>query len=106
MSRKKAEAEGGKEAAPGFEKSLERLETIVREMESGELSLEAMVARFEEGQKLVRACGETLSQIERRIEILIQEGDKVVAKPMEGVSAEDGADEDGAGTGQPGSLPF
>ncbi len=107
MSRKKAEAEGAKDTAPGFEKALERLEEIVREMENGELSLETMVARFEEGQKLVRACGATLSQIERRIEILVQEGDKVVAKPMdEAAGNEEDPDEGVPGEDKPGVLPF
>jgi len=36
-----------------FEQSLERLETLVEEMESGELSLEEMIKHFEEGSKLV-----------------------------------------------------
>ena len=37
----------------GFEKSLERLEAVVAEMEGGDLSLEDMIKRFEEGQKLI-----------------------------------------------------
>ncbi len=105
MSRKKTETEGGKETTPGFEQALERLETIVQEMESGELSLEAMVARFEEGQKLVKFCGETLSQVERRIEVLVKEGEKVVARPFEtgGETEEAG---DAAADETPGKLPF
>lgn len=46
-TKKKTEAQ-----APAFEPALERLETIVGEMESGELSLEDMMARFEEFHQL------------------------------------------------------
>lgn len=108
MSRKKTETEGGKEATPGFEQALERLETIVREMESGELSLEAMVARFEEGQKLVRYCGETLAQVERKIEILVKEGEKVTARPFDaaGGAGDAGGAEEEPESGKTGNLPF
>jgi len=105
MSKKKTEGQETKGEAPNFEQALERLETLVREMESGELSLETMMARFEEGQRLVKACGETLRQVERRIEILVKEGDKVVAKPFEsvrGAAEPDEADE----ADNPNGLPF
>jgi exodeoxyribonuclease VII small subunit len=105
MSKKRTESQDvGKSEAPGFEQALERLETIVREMESGELSLETMMARFEEGQKLVKSCGETLSQVERRIEILVKEGDKVVAKPFESVRGLAEPEDEGDDTGS--GLPF
>ena len=62
---------------PEFEKALERLETIVAEMEGGELSLETMIKRFEEGRKLVGLCSRKLNEVERRIEILVKKGDDV-----------------------------
>lgn len=83
MSRKKAETTlDSKQAEMGFEGALERLETIVKEMESGELSLEDMMVRFEEGQALVKLCSGKLNQVERRIEILIKDGDQIVAEPF------------------------
>jgi len=64
-----------------FEKSMERLEKIVEDMEGGELSLEKMIADFEEGQKLVKFCQGKLSEVERKIELLVNEqGD---TKPFE-----------------------
>ncbi len=54
-----------------FEKSLERLEAIVKEMEGGELSLDDLIKRFEEGQKLVAVCGRKLNEVERKIELLV-----------------------------------
>lgn len=82
MSRKKAETQDVKPEGLGFEGALERLETIVKEMESGELSLEDMMVRFEEGQSLVKLCSGKLNQVERRIEILIKDGDQIVAEPF------------------------
>lgn len=53
-----------------FEGAMERLESIVHQMEAGELSLEELLERYEEGTKLVSLCGEKLSMAEKRIEII------------------------------------
>ena len=112
MTRKKTESQEPAAGTPAFEQALDRLETIVGEMEGGKLSLEDMMARFEEGQALVKICTQKLNQVERRIEILMKEGDKVVAKPFgEADDAADDAeladDEPKAGAGgEPGTLPF
>ena len=68
---------------PGFEKSLERLETIVREMESGELSLEKMMKHFEEGMGLVGICSAKLNEVERKIELLVKKGGQATLAPFE-----------------------
>lgn len=57
------------EPAPSFEESLEKLESIVDEMEGGELSLERLIARYEEGSKLLVQCEKKLKEAERKIEI-------------------------------------
>jgi len=44
-----------KESLP-FEEALKKLEGIVEAMEAGELPLETMLARFEEGTRLVKVC--------------------------------------------------
>lgn len=85
---------------PGFEKSLERLEKIVAEMEAGELSLEDMIKRFEEGQKLVALCSKKLNEVERKIEVLIKKGDKVTTAPLDAEDAAADADEDEDGEDQ------
>jgi exodeoxyribonuclease VII small subunit len=66
-----------------FEEALERLEKIVDEMESGELSLEKMMAHFEEGSQLVKQCGEKLNEVEKKIEVLVKKGDEVTTEPFE-----------------------
>lgn len=63
------------EQQASFESSLERLESIVAEMESGALRLDAMIRHFEEGQGLIRFCGGKLNEVERKIErLLTKEG--------------------------------
>lgn len=57
-----------------FEAQLERLEAIVDELEAGGLPLDATFAKYEEGVKLVRACRERLSVVERRVEELLADG--------------------------------
>lgn len=73
----------GTDKQPGFEKSLERLETVVREMESGELSLEKMMKHFEEGMSLVGICSAKLNEVERKIELLVKQGNQTTLAPFE-----------------------
>ena len=58
-----------------FEASLAELETIVEQLESGDLPLEESLKLFETGVKLSRECRDRLSQAERRIEVLMKDGD-------------------------------
>jgi exodeoxyribonuclease VII small subunit len=78
---------------PHFEKSMERLERIVAEMEGGKLSLEDMIARFEEGQTLVKFCTRKLNEVEKRIEILVKKGDDEEAEPFDAEAVAEGAEE-------------
>ena len=54
-----------------IEHSLQRLESIVSNMESGETSLEKSLALFEEGMNLVNQCQSQLRKAEQRVENLI-----------------------------------
>ncbi len=85
----------------GFEKSLQRLETIVNEMEAGSLSLEEMIERFEEGQALVKFCSKKLNEVERKIEVLVRKGDDIVTEPFDENMLDNNGDNDSAsGTGE------
>ena len=53
-----------------FEDALAKLEAIVKELERGELSLEASLARYEQGVSLARFCNGKLEEAEKRIEVL------------------------------------
>ena len=57
-----------------FEKQLERLEQIVRQLERGETPLEESVKIFEEGVRLARLCTARLDEIQGKIEVLLDQG--------------------------------
>lgn len=56
-----------------FEEGLEKLESIVEEMESGELRLDELVKRYEAGSKLLAQCDKRIAEAEAKIEILQNE---------------------------------
>jgi exodeoxyribonuclease VII small subunit len=62
-----------------FEAALARLETVVAQLESGELTLAESLRIFEEGVSLSRLCAERLDQAEARIEQLIRTTDGELA---------------------------
>lgn len=53
-----------------FEEAMQRLESVVEEMESPELPLEKIIERYEEGMKLIGVCQEKLQAAEKKIELL------------------------------------
>jgi exodeoxyribonuclease VII small subunit len=53
-----------------FEELLARLEQIVADMENADLPLEKLLGSYEEGMRLVKACGERLADAEQKVEIL------------------------------------
>ena len=53
-----------------FEDALERLESILESMESGDTPLADLVAKFEEGSTLLKVCQEKLKEAELKIEKL------------------------------------
>jgi exodeoxyribonuclease VII small subunit len=53
-----------------FEQALEQLETIVDSMESGEVPLAELIAKFEKGNQLLQACEARLKDAELKIEQL------------------------------------
>ena len=67
-----------------FEKNLERLDGIVRELEDADLPLEKALHLYEEGMKLSEVCHKQLEEAEGKVEILTKKaGGKVVAEPFD-----------------------
>ncbi|MGH7258915.1 MAG: exodeoxyribonuclease VII small subunit [Nitrospiraceae bacterium] len=62
-------------AAVKFEQAMARLETIVAELERGELPLDQSLRIFEEGIRLSKTCLKMLEDAEHKVEILVQEKD-------------------------------
>ncbi|OPL16506.1 MAG: exodeoxyribonuclease VII small subunit [delta proteobacterium MLS_D] len=65
-----------------FEEALQRLEEIVRKMESGDMALDESLKAFEEGMELSRLCMKKLDEAERTVERLLKEGDDIVTAPF------------------------
>lgn len=76
---------------PTFEKRLQELETLAERLKDGEVPLAEAVDLFERGMKLARDLGTELAEIERRIEIMINEPELADGEPQ----LEPFADEDG-----------
>lgn len=75
MTRKKNELD--------FEQSLKALETLVQQMEQGELTLQQSLEAFEEGVKLTRACQQQLETAEQRVHVLVEKNGEITATPLD-----------------------
>lgn len=56
-----------------FESALGRIETIIDQIESGQIGLEDSLAAYEEGARLIRRCRSILGRAEQRVEALTLE---------------------------------
>jgi len=77
------------EAKLSFEDALGKLETIVESMESGEVPLAELLAKFEEGTKLLKICESRLKDAELKIEQLKKQKDGSVTFEKFEASRED-----------------
>ena len=71
------------EAKPvaSFESGLTELESVVKQLESGDLPLEKALELFEKGMQLSETCRRQLEEAETRVEILTRRGSGVQAEP-------------------------
>lgn len=65
-----------------FEAAMSRLETLVSQMESGELTLEQSVAVFEEGVTLSKQAQAALQAAEQKVKILMESNGALTAEPF------------------------
>jgi exodeoxyribonuclease VII small subunit len=72
-----------------FEEALQRLEAIVDRLEEGDLELADALAAFEDGVNLTRRCAGQLEDAERRIEVLVREGEKWIPRPFAAAEPEE-----------------
>lgn len=74
-----------KKKSESFEEGLKRLEVIVEEMEKGDVPLETLVKKFDEGSQLLDYCNKALKGAELKIEALKQGAkEEVEAFKLEG----------------------
>ncbi len=68
--------------SPAFEQNLDALESVVKQLEAGDLPLEAALALFERGMGLSESCRKQIEDAEARVEVLLKRGSQVRAEPM------------------------
>lgn len=86
---KTAEGSGAGAVKPiPFEEAVQKLEEIVDSMESGELPLETLLQRFEEGTRLLRSCQERLAEAELKVQRLEKDlAGELVTRPFDPAGA-------------------
>ena len=67
----------------GLEKSLDELEALLKELEGGELTLEAAMAHFERGVTLTHQCQTALREAEQKVEILLKKSPEAEPEPFD-----------------------
>ncbi len=79
-----------------FESALEELESVIEQLESGNLSLEDSLAAFEKGVGLVKYCNQKLSEVEKKVELLIRDKEgKLQLKLLDSLAEPEEEDETG-----------
>lgn len=66
-----------------FEESMKKLETIVEELENGNLNLDESVQKFEDGMKIAKQCNNMLEDAEKKITILLENGGELKEENFE-----------------------
>lgn len=69
-----------------FETALAELESLVGQLEQGELTLEDALQRFERGVALVRSCQHTLQAAEQKVEQLIERNGRLDVAPFDALA--------------------
>lgn len=68
---------------PDLETSLGEINTLIEQMEQGELRLEQSLEKFERGITLIKHCQKVLQEAEQKVQILIQHKDQENLQPYE-----------------------
>ena len=64
------------------ETSLTELESVVRDLEGGDLPLERAIQLFERGMTLSQQCRQQLEEAETRVEVLVRRGNQMKPEPV------------------------
>lgn len=81
-----------KETELNFEEAMAALEDIVGRLEHGDVPLEQAIELFQQGMKLSQVCSTKLEQVERKIEMIVEEDGELRKKPF-GANIEEGEGE-------------
>lgn len=79
-----------------FERALEELESVVEQLETGELPLDESLVAFEKGVGLVVYCNQKLTEAEKKIELLVKDKEgKMQFKVLDAVALHEEEDPKG-----------
>ncbi|MDO7905159.1 exodeoxyribonuclease VII small subunit [Paenibacillus sp. JX-17] len=65
-----------------FEEAMAALEEIVGQLEHGDVPLEQAIDLFQRGMKLSQLCSQKLEQVERKIEVIVEEDGELRKRPF------------------------
>lgn len=78
------------ETEMSFEEALAQLETIVGQLEDGDVPLEKAIDLFQKGMHLSQMCSQKLEQVEQKIEMIVEEGGELKRRPFGNMLEETG----------------
>jgi len=83
MSAKETPKNAASEEPTSFETALERLESLVAELEAGDVPLEKSLQAFEEAQRLIGYCEQKLQAAEKALKQLAQDAASTLGRNSE-----------------------
>lgn len=66
-----------------FEQALEELETLVDDLENGDLPLDEALKAFEKGIQLTQQCQQRLTEAEQKVQLLVEQQDQLTSTPFD-----------------------
>ncbi|UNK20400.1 exodeoxyribonuclease VII small subunit [Paenibacillus sp. N3/727] len=78
------------ETEMSFEEAMTQLETIVGQLEDGDVPLEKAIDLYQKGMRLSQMCSQKLEQVEQKIEMIVEEGGELKRRPFGNVLDETG----------------
>lgn len=78
------------ETEMSFEEAMAQLETIVGQLEDGDVPLEKAIDLFQKGMRLSQMCSQKLEQVEQKIEMIVEEGGELKRRPFGNMLEETG----------------
>jgi exodeoxyribonuclease VII small subunit len=70
-------------APPAFEAALAQLESLVTQLEAGDLPLDEALRTFEQGVRLTRECQSALAAAQQKVQLLLQRGDNIAIEDID-----------------------
>lgn len=67
-----------------YESAFKKLQQIINELESRDITLEDSIIKYEEGLELYKFCLNKLNEYEGKVKVLMQEGNDLLEKDFEG----------------------